>query len=159
MNGGAPPAASSSYMHKSRSYNHYTMREPPASLVLNGLPNFPRASMPHLPQSQQQPQLPPPPHLSPHPPPPPRPPPPAGSTGNNNNSGNNNRTTSTPQSTPVGYEDFAEGLNSSLRAARQQSKSPQKNGSNNSSNSNNGQSDSAQTALTNGKTTVRKEAF
>ncbi len=112
-----------SYKHKSSSYNHYTMNRPPASLVMNGFHHYhhhhhqqqqhhhhhprhlpPRASMPHLPS----PSLPP-----PTGPPPPRPPPPSSSP--------HARTTSTPQSTPVRYEDFAEGLNSSMRQ-----QSPQK---------------------------------
>lgn len=84
----AAPAA-----NKAGSYNHYTMRQPPASLIVNGSGG---GGHPH-----GRPSLP---HLSPSGPPPPRPPPASSSPP---------RTTSTPQSTPVRYEDFAEGLNGS----------------------------------------------
>ena len=97
------------YGAKSSSYNPYTMQQPPSSLIVNGLNGHHR--------DQQQPPMHPPrsslPHLSP---PPPLPPtssggvaarPPAASPPG--------RTTSTPQSTPVRYEDFAEGLNNSMR--------------------------------------------
>ncbi len=82
------------YASKSSSYNHYTMNPPPP--VFHGhAPAPPPAPYPRAPHVLPPPTGPPP----PRPPPPPSVPSPAA------------RTTSTPQSTPVRYEDFAEGLN------------------------------------------------